>query len=534
VKRRFGLVWSAAPALALGMMVAAPPVVAQPSEARVAVIIGNNVGLAGEDALSYAEEDAERFREVLLDLGGVDSSRIELVRGGTAEQVRRAIERAVGRISELARSGPATLLVYASAHGDADSLHLEGTRLPIAELREAVAAAPATLRVTIIDACRTARVTTSKGGAPGPGVGIAVDASAAVRGDVLIRSAGAGEAAQEWSFLRGSLFTHHFLAGLRGAADLDHDGRVTLAEAYGHAFRHTTVGAVETTGGPQHPSFDMTMAGFGEWPMTIPERLGGRIELDRELAGHFWIADRSFRLIAELDKAPGEELSLAVRPGWYRVVQPDGAVANVADINVGWTGRRHVARADLARTTLRRATLRGGEPIMLRRNRLGLGYDASTGSVPGVAFEQGLALTGERVFDGWLARLRVRGTQGHLDVGDFVGRTRTARLDGGVGQTFSLSVLEVALGLQGSVAYVAENVERATPADIFHVIGAGEPARSAVLLGASAFGEAWLPLGDRFWLGVDAVAGLLRVPLWSGQAAAVFEAGGRVAIGWSF
>src|SRR5207237_1366695 len=63
VRRRSALARSAAPALVLGLVAAAAPVVAQPSEARVAVIIGNNVGLAGEDALSYAEEDAERFRE---------------------------------------------------------------------------------------------------------------------------------------------------------------------------------------------------------------------------------------------------------------------------------------------------------------------------------------------------------------------------------------------------------------------------------------------------------------------------------------
>jgi hypothetical protein len=63
-----------------------------------------------------------------------------------------------------------------------------------------------------------------------------------------------GEAAQEWSFLRGSLFTHHLLAALRGAADIDGDGRVSLSEAYTHAFRHTTIGAIESNGGPSTPA----------------------------------------------------------------------------------------------------------------------------------------------------------------------------------------------------------------------------------------------------------------------------------------
>jgi Caspase domain len=538
-QHRFGAVLAvAASAFAFSPSAAvadlASPTTVQPSDVRVAVIIGNNVGLAEDDPLAYAEEDAERVREVLVDVGGVDASRIQLVKGGTAEQARRAIERAVGRVSELARSGPTTLLVYVSAHGDAESLHLDGTRLSIAELRAAVAAAPATLRVTIIDACRTARLVTAKGGAPGAPVGIAVDASTAVRGDVLIRSAGAGEAAQEWSFLRGSLFTHHLLAGLRGAADIDHDGRVSLSEAYTHAFRHTTIGAVESTGGPQHPSFDMTMSGFGDWTVAVPERLGARIELDRELAGHFWIADHAYRLIAEIDKSAGEELAVAVRPGWYRVVQPDGAAANVADINLGFSSRRHLVRADLARTTLRRATVRGGEPILLHRHRAGVGYDVSTGSVPGVGFEQGIGVTVERSFAGWLLRGRARASTGAVGLGEFGGRARVARLDAGVGDTFAISIAELVLGLQATAAFVGEDVHRTNDSDIFRVLGATEPSRRTWLFGGGAFAELWLPLGDRLSLGLDAMVGLLRVPLWSDQAAAVLEAGGRAAVAYSF
>ena len=50
----------------------------------------------------------------------------------------------------------------------------------------------------------------------------------------------------------------------------------------------------------------------------------------------------------------------------------------------------------------------------------------------------------------------------------------------------------------------------------------------------AAFAELWLPIGDRLSVGADVMAGLLRVPLWSDQAAAVLEAGGRVALGYSF
>ena len=48
-----------------------------------------------------------------------------------------------------------------------------------------------------------------------------------------------GEPAQEWPYLRGSLFTHHLLAALRGLGDVDANGAVTLAEAYTYSYRNT-------------------------------------------------------------------------------------------------------------------------------------------------------------------------------------------------------------------------------------------------------------------------------------------------------
>ena len=43
------------------------------------------------------------------------------------------------------------------------------------------------------------------------------------------------EEAHESELLRSSFFTHHWIAGLRGAADRDADGLVTLGEAFDYA-----------------------------------------------------------------------------------------------------------------------------------------------------------------------------------------------------------------------------------------------------------------------------------------------------------
>ena len=60
-----------------------------------------------------------------------------------------------------------------------------------------------------------------------------------VRGTAFIASTAVGEAAQESQALGGSFFTHHLETGLRGAADADGDGLVTLGRGLPlHLRRH--------------------------------------------------------------------------------------------------------------------------------------------------------------------------------------------------------------------------------------------------------------------------------------------------------
>ena len=58
--------------------------------------------------------------------------------------------------AERARGTPSTtLVVFYSGHADAASLHLGGTELPLDELRQLATSAPASVKLLIIDACRT-------------------------------------------------------------------------------------------------------------------------------------------------------------------------------------------------------------------------------------------------------------------------------------------------------------------------------------------------------------------------------------------
>src|SRR5689334_2401165 len=82
---------------------------------RYAVVIGHNTGAADEQQLRYAESDAQRFADLLSDIGGVANENQVVLRGKTAEQVRRAMIATNERIRSSARPGSdSVLFVYYS------------------------------------------------------------------------------------------------------------------------------------------------------------------------------------------------------------------------------------------------------------------------------------------------------------------------------------------------------------------------------------------------------------------------------------
>ena len=109
--------------------------------------------------------------------------------------------------------------------------------LSLADLRREIASVPADLHVSILDACRGGGGR-AKGVHRGPSFALAV-APDAPRGTVELRASSLGEAAQESEELAGAVFTHYVISGLRGGADTDGDGRVTLAELYSYTYRQT-------------------------------------------------------------------------------------------------------------------------------------------------------------------------------------------------------------------------------------------------------------------------------------------------------
>lgn len=488
-------------------------------ELRVAVVVGSDVGVGGDAPLEYAEADARRFHQMLLEVGSVSPENAFLVTAGDAAAVRRALAEAQRVLARARPHGPSALVLYVSAHADAESLHLEGTRLPLAELRQSLAAMPATLRLAILDACRTPVASRAKGGVPvSDEVPVRVEVPSPVEGTVLLMSAAEGEPAQEWPSLRGSLFTHHVLSGLRGLADGDGDGAITLGEVYAYAWRHTLAGSTLGGAGTQHPSFDIRLSGWGEWVLARPARLGASLVLGEDVEGSLWVSDQREELVAELRKSRGESTRLAVRPGRYRVVLPRGGFAEATDVLLGWRAERVLTRADFIRVPLQRARLRGSAPLVPRPWEVSAGYALSSGSVRGMAPEHFGEVGLRHRWPRAAAHARLGLTRARMERETFALSQTELGLSLGGGLLLPAGPVELSLGAEARGTWVRQTIRRVDAEQAGRIYGIEEPPRWGIIWGVGPFASVTYSLSERLLLGVAGSAGLTLAPRYDGSA----------------
>src|SRR5262245_63677282 len=84
--------------VALAVWLVASVVPAHADTERYAVVIGDNRGASDEQPLRYAESDAQRFADLLGDVGGVPGENQVVLRGKSADEVRRALSATNARI----------------------------------------------------------------------------------------------------------------------------------------------------------------------------------------------------------------------------------------------------------------------------------------------------------------------------------------------------------------------------------------------------------------------------------------------------
>jgi hypothetical protein len=387
-----------------GVLLVASAHAASASVERFAILIGNNAGERDDQALRFAETDAGRMRDVLTDVGGVQAENLVLLQGGNASAARRAIITVNDRIRTLPAGSEAELVVYYSGHGDASALHMAASRFELDELQRLVRGSPASVRLLIVDACRSGSITRVKGGRHVEPFAIELDDHLASQGAVLLTSSAANEDAQESDELAGSFFTHFLVSGLLGAADENGDGRVTLAEAYRYAYDNTLRATSETLAGIQHATFQYDLAGRGDVVLTsLGGATRGWLQFPDDRAYIVLRDNRDGPVVAEVG-ARDLRRRLSLRPGRYYVRGRGSEFLLEGSVTVAAGADHRVTDGELERIAYARLVRKGG--VLASSRALEAGFtargaiaDASTPCIGGVAAYrvdyQSLAVAGQ-------------------------------------------------------------------------------------------------------------------------------------------
>ncbi len=365
---------------------------------RLALVAGANRGHPDRAPLRYAFADAQRFAGVLTRLGGVAPSDCLTLKDPTRRAFLDALAVLRDRVG-VARRGDvrAEVILYYSGHADEAGLMLGRERISYPELRDAIHGIAPEVGITVLDACASGVMTRLKGGRPRPA--FLTDDSMRVQGHAILTSSSENEAAQESERLQGSFFTHSLVSGLRGAADVSGDGRVTLGEAYQFAFQETLAQTTTTQGGAQHPAYDIRMSGTGDVVMTDVREASAGLVLGPDFDGRFFVRDGKGRLVAELYKPVGRRAEIAVEPGTYQVQYEEEKQLFAREVRVTEGERREVVRQDLGLTSRAPTRLRGVDPFdearpfaLAGRTRLEVSLGGGASSQSGVFLTYSLGL----------------------------------------------------------------------------------------------------------------------------------------------
>jgi hypothetical protein len=307
---------------------------------RFAIVVANNDGAVGDDALIFAEQDAKKMHGVLTELGGVSLMNTRSLYGKGRGDLIRAMADIQGPIASGRQNGnEAVLYFYYSGHADADALHLGRSTVTWDELATMLSRSGADVRVAFVDACQSGALTRRKGGARAPGFVLELEERLDARGSVIVTSSAVDEASQESDEIGGSYFTHFLASGLSGSADADGDGRVTLSETYRYVYHETVFRTSTSRAGTQHPTEASDLSASGELVITELGRTGtGTLQLPASNPGRFAIFDVERRMFVSEVEVGASDRQVAVRPGKYLVQKRLPAHLSVAEVSVGARG----------------------------------------------------------------------------------------------------------------------------------------------------------------------------------------------------
>ncbi len=288
-------------------------VLAEEIDRRV-LLVGSNQAPVPLEILRYTHTDVQKMEDVLVEMGGVGKEDITILLDPSSEELDLAFEKMYEGIEENSQ-----LIFYYSGHSNDENLLLGDEQYPLDRIHDFLDREAAQIRLGILDSCQSGAASRTKGGVMRPGVDIRLAVDPSLTGAVLITSSSAQEAALEVDDIGGSLFTHFFVSGLRGAADSNEDGLVTLEEVFVYSSNQTLERSSESRSGTQHPTFEYNLSGQRQLVLSVLQQ-NSSLTFGDNLVGSYIVFDR-FRgqVVAEIAKEAGQIRTLWLPKGDYFV-----------------------------------------------------------------------------------------------------------------------------------------------------------------------------------------------------------------------
>jgi len=222
-------------------------------------------------SLKYADKDALAFYDYLINQIGVPKEQVTLLTNDQATLFN--LKRSLGTDLKRKAGQKDTVIIYYAGHGapetdatspdedglekylvpyDADPNDLYTTGLPMREVETIFQRLASDRVIFITDSCYSG-ATAGRTFATASRRAVVSDAFLARlskgKGRVVLTASKASEVSEERENLGHGVFTYYLLEGLRGKADLDGDGVITVDEAYTYVSKKVP----EATGQNQNP-----------------------------------------------------------------------------------------------------------------------------------------------------------------------------------------------------------------------------------------------------------------------------------------
>jgi hypothetical protein len=253
--------------------------VPKPSREQWAVVIGvGHYSNAAIPQLHYTVADAELVQQVLVSQGGFKKDNVLLITDKTERKpTLRDLKWALGTFLARSAKKDDLIVIFFAGHGapevdprgaesdglakylvpsDADPNDLYSTALPMDEFQTIFDRIEAERVVVFVDACYSGaaggRTFASKRTRAARVDEVFLDRLTRSKGRAILTASRGSEVSLEVPELGHGLFTHYLVQGLRGAADLDRDGIVSLQELYQYLEQQVSQKS-RSIGGNQHP-----------------------------------------------------------------------------------------------------------------------------------------------------------------------------------------------------------------------------------------------------------------------------------------